>query len=174
MCPGPLWCDTNLVVPYCTGGPYLLVVFCVMWGPHVMRWSNRKLTCVQPLMRWFHAVLPCVYVPYTCCWCGPMKINHMALVAWHGLVAAYHVACWWDPLVRSAQWWGPTQLRWTNRRVSRGTSWLSWPNREPPRGTGIAVGFLNLHLFLSPNCTQIGCYPQVVPNALLDLIMALD
>jgi hypothetical protein len=56
---------------------------------------------------------------------------------------------------------GPTQLRWTNRRVPHGTSWLSWPNRELPRDTGVAAGFLNLHPFLSPNCTQIGFVPKL-------------
>jgi hypothetical protein len=59
---------------------------------------------------------------------------------------------------------GPTQLRWINRRVSRGILWLSWPNREPPRGTGVVVGFLNLHPFLSPDCTQIGSVPKLYPE----------
>jgi hypothetical protein len=56
---------------------------------------------------------------------------------------------------------GPTQLRLTNRRVPCDISWLSWPNRELPHGTGVAVGFLNLLHFMSPDCTRIGSVPKL-------------
>jgi hypothetical protein len=62
---------------------------------------------------------------------------------------------------------GPTQLRWTHRRMPRGTSWLSYPNRELPRGTGEAAGFLNLPPFVSPGCTQIGSVTKLYPEKLV-------
>jgi hypothetical protein len=56
---------------------------------------------------------------------------------------------------------GPTQLRWTDRRVPRGTSWLRWTNGRLPCGTDIVAGFLSWRPFLSPYCTQIGSVPKL-------------
>jgi hypothetical protein len=87
------------------------------------------------------------------------------------------MACMWyaDGAHMSGQYGGGAHLaRWTNRRVPRGTCWLSWPNGRLPCGTDIVAGFFELAPFPVSKLYPDRLCPQVVPREACDQISALD
>jgi hypothetical protein len=127
----------------------------------VVQWDVDMCTALDEVVSCYAALCLCgLLEPLALCWCGTI----------HGVPRG----TWWGLLLLGYAMVGPTQLRWTNRKVSRGTLRLSWTNEKMSCGTVLTVVFLNFPSFLSPSFTQIGLCPQVVPNVLLDLILALD
>jgi hypothetical protein len=112
-------------------------VMCHMWGPRLL---------VAPMTN-CHVLLGKVQSAEVCCCYVAMW--HLVL-RWlcHGLPRGMLVG----PTCQVNMVVGPTQLRWTNKRAPRGTSWLSWLNDELTRGTGVAAGFF---LTCALSCLQI-------------------
>jgi hypothetical protein len=69
---------------------------------------------------------------------------------------------------------GPTWLRWTNRRLSRGTDMLRWPNKVLTRGTLSLFSDSVCVCLRSPVCTQMSLCSQVAPRWTLEWIWVLD